>query len=273
MQKRYSYVSVLTTDDYLPGLLVLFYSLKDTNPLYHFLLLITNNISNDTKLKLTVHEIHYKVIGDELMNPTDVDKNHRWFSTYSKLSVFNQIQFEKIVYLDVDMIILKNIDNLFNHQHMSATNAGGMLPRKASWTHINSGLFVAEPSSKLFKDMLSKIGKIEKLKSSGTRERPEYGSDQDFLNAYYPNWPNQKKLHLDHRYNVFHYHLKEYANLFGYSIKGGVSPVFIIHYASFLKPWMFNQEMIANLKKDPAKNFELEAIEIWQKKYKKILTK
>lgn len=222
--KRYSYISIISTDSYLDGLLVLNSSLMKTNPSFPFLALLTQNISQKTINTLREHSIPYKILTKDIYNPTNINRDHRWFLTYCKLHIFNQTEFTKIVFLDADMLILKNIDELFDKPHMSATNAGSMLPRKSSWTHINSGLMVIEPSSKLYLDMISKVGKIEILESGGTNDRPHAGSDQDFLNAYYPDWPNKKELHLDHKYNILHYYSDEYHKLFGYSFSGTDHP-------------------------------------------------
>lgn len=269
-KENYAFVSIMTSNDYLPGLLVLYESLMGTNTLYPFLVLLTENISTEIISVIEKRGISYKVFNEEITNPTDVDKSHRWFSTYSKLNVFDQTQYEKIVYLDVDIIILRNIDELFEHKHMSATNAGGMLPRKSSWVHLNSGVFVLEPSRVLFEDMISKIGKIEKLKSMGTHERPQHGSDQDFLNAYYPDWPRLEDLHLDHKYNIFHYYLDEYNELFGYTIEDGVKPISILHYASYLKPWNMAKNELDELFINPKRKLESEAVKIWLDVYSKI---
>jgi alpha-N-acetylglucosamine transferase len=270
MKGNYAFVSIITSDNYLPGLLVLHASLSSTDSVYPFHVLLTSEISEKTLSILNDRHISYSVISQKIQNPTDVSTNHRWFSTYSKLFVFDQTQYEKIVYLDADMLILRNIDELFSFSHMSATNAGGMLPRKASWTHLNSGVFVLEPSHLLFTDMVSKIGKIEKLESGGSTDRPRYGSDQDFLNAYYPDWPQQTELHLDHKYNIFHYYLDEYNKLFGYTIEDGSKPISIIHYASYLKPWNIGESELNELRTDPNRQLELSSIQLWLETYKNI---
>ena len=270
MQKNYSYISILSTDNYLKGLLVLFFSYKKTKSKYPFLVLLTPNISKKTKIILKKLHIPYEILLKDIDNPTDVSKKHRWFRTYSKLSVFNQTKYSKIVYLDADMLILRNIDGLFKYDHMSATNAGGMLQRKKSWTHFNSGLMVIKPSSKTFKDMINKIGKIETLESGGTLFTPKSGSDQDFLNSYYSKWKQNKKLHLDHKYNMIHYYLDEYNKLFGYSLKSRKKPIYIIHYASYLKPWNITKKEIQTIEKNPDRKIELESIRMWLKEFKKI---
>ena len=260
----------MTSDNYLPGLLVLHNSLVNTNAKFPFLVLLTKDISMDVVSIIKKRHISFEVIERDISNPTDVERTHRWFSTYSKLNVFNQTKFDKIVYLDADTFVLRNIDELFEFKHMSATNAGGMLPRKLSWVHLNSGVFVAEPSGELFEDMISKIGKIEALKSMGTFERPQHGSDQDFLNAYYPNWTQRKELHLDHKYNIFHYYLDEYHQLFGYTIIDSVKPISILHYASYLKPWNMTMGELNELHIDPKRKLESEAVKLWLSAYSEI---
>lgn len=270
MNDNYAFMSIITSDDYLPGLLVLYKSLIATNTKYSFLVLLTPDINIDTISVLKKYGIPYKIVTNKISNPTNVDNNHRWFPTYSKLTVFDQTQYKKVVYLDADMLILRNIDDLFNYPHMSATNAGGMLPKKSSWKHLNSGIIVLEPSHKLFEDMSSKIGKIERLESEGTIDRPKYGSDQDFLNAYYPDWPQQNELHLDHKYNIFHYYLDEYNKLFGYTIEDGLKPINVIHYASYLKPWNMDKASINDLRAEPKRVLELKAIILWQDEFRRI---
>jgi len=270
MNPKYTFLSILTSDDYLPGLLVLAHSLQKTGTPLPLLVLLTPNISSETLTTLDSHRIAYKVLDYELINPTNVDKKHRWFSTYSKIFAFGQTEYDKVVYLDADMLILRNIDELFNYPHMSATNSGGMLPRKVSWTHLNSGLMIIEPSKKIFTDMLNRIGKIEVLEAGGSVERPQYGSDQDFFNKYYPNWPNQKELHLDHKYNIFHYHLDEYSKLFGYTIEDGPKPISIIHYASYLKPWNIKSDKLDEIAGDLDRCLELKAIQLWIEQFNSI---
>jgi alpha-N-acetylglucosamine transferase len=266
-KESYAFVSIITSDDYLRGLLVLHRSLIDINTQYPFLTLITEDISVDTVSVLDKHHIPYKIIKTKINNPTDVDQSHRWFPTYSKLNVFDQTQYDKVVYLDADMLILRNIDELFKFPHMSAVIAGGMLPGKSTRKHLNSGMFVLEPSRELFEDMMSKVGKIEKLESGGSIDKPRHGSDQDFLNAYYLDWPNQKELQLDHKYNIIHYLLDEYNESFGYSIENGPKPISILHYASYLKPWDINEKIKEELRNDPKKILELKAIQLWQDLY------
>lgn len=259
---RCLYVSLLTTDDYIDGILVLCFSLQRVKSRYGCLVLITPNISIRCRSMLHAHAITYKEV-QPVCNPTDIRIGHRWYPTYTKLRVFGLAEWDKLVYLDADMLILENLDHLFEYPHMSATNAGGMLPEKYHWKHMNSGLFVATPSTSLLTDMLSQVGNIEILTSGGTAEKPNFGSDQDFLNAYYHDWPERAELHLDHKYNILHYHLDAYNRHFGYTLAHGTKRVAVVHYGSYLKPWNLAADVIHRLRSAEALSLEENALRLW----------
>jgi len=228
--KKFSFVSVLSTDDYLDGVLVLKYSLDKTSPKYPFVLLVTPNLSQNTIEALRKHNVDLITI-EGIASPVVVTDPRltRWNYTYSKLAIFGLTQFDKIVYLDSDMLILKNIDDLFEKPHMSAVRIRGKLPEfDESWNQLNSGLLVVEPSQELFADMLSKIGKIERVASLG---------DEDFINAYYSDWPDQKELHLDNGYNIFSFHWHRYREIYGYNFSSIKNPIKVVHYIGEDKPW------------------------------------
>ena len=219
-----TYVSILSTDTYLPGVLVLHNSLSRTAPRYPFLLLITPNVSDRVRRVLTRHGINYNVLEQPIANPTGVEETHRWHYNYSKIHIFNQVQFDKIVFLDADMLISANLDELLEKPHMSAVNSGGLLPELSSWKQLNSGLLVIEPSTDLFTDMIGRIGAMDPRQPAG---------DQAFLHTYYSDWPSRKELHLDHRYNMFAKHLDRYYELFGYTL----ADVKVLHFVGETKPW------------------------------------
>ncbi|KAL3030588.1 hypothetical protein AAZX31_03G228600 [Glycine max] len=78
----------------------------------------------------------------------------------------------KVVYLDADTIVVRNIDDLFK--------CGKFCANLKHSERLNSGVMVVEPSATLFNDMMSKI----KTTASYT------GGDQGFLNSYYSGFPN-----------------------------------------------------------------------------------
>jgi len=232
---KYSYISLISSNTYIEGVLVLYHSLIRTNPRYPFLLLITPNISQEVIKTISGFGIDYSILEQNIRNPINNDEDDRRSLNYTKLHIFNQTQFDKIVYLDADMLVVDNIDELFDKPHMSAVNSGGMLPEHADWIYMNSGLLVVVPSQGLFNDMLSKVGKIE-LRKSG-------GGDQEFLKPYFAEWPYQNELHLDHGYNMVCGHMDRYKELFGYDLDSEHKPIKVLHFTGPVKPWHMKKEI------------------------------
>lgn len=233
--KPYSYITVLSTDSYVEGVVVLDRSLARSQARYPFLVLTTPNLASKTLQMLDRYGIQHQAIPPIELDTAVQQHQSRWQWTYSKLQIFNQTQFEKLVYLDADMLVYENLDDLFERPHMSAVNAGGMLPEYANWTEFNSGLMVIEPAAALYQDMLAKLP---------TLYLPA-GGDQDFLNAYYPDWPTQPEKHLDHAYNIFHDHVDRYQQRFGYELGGQRKPIKVIHYVGEQKPWLIKDALMA----------------------------
>ncbi|KAK1581237.1 hypothetical protein Q3G72_004192 [Acer saccharum] len=83
-----------------------------------------------------------------LANPNQVRPTRFW-GVYTKLKIFNMINYKKVVYLDADTIVVKNIEDLFKCSKFCAN-------LKHS-ERLNSGVMVVEPSEELFNDMMSKV--------------------------------------------------------------------------------------------------------------------
>lgn len=124
-------------------------------------------------------------------------KNHKidkWYFTFSKLNIFSQTQFEKIVYIDLDMVITENVDHLFNKKHYSFVNSGGFIYK--DWVNLNSGLSVFIPSKELFNSLINM-----------TKDATYYSSDQDILQKYYKDWSTNKELNMGYQHNMFVCHI------------------------------------------------------------------
>ena len=97
-----SYITFLSTDDYLPGVLVLNYSLQQVNSQYPLACMVTKNVSRETIDKLEKHNISVIHIPDITIPDTirrsvaDVNFTH-WNNAWDKLNIFNLSQFDKII--------------------------------------------------------------------------------------------------------------------------------------------------------------------------------
>ena len=121
--------------------------------------LINENISAKTRNILTYFGIMYKEMKNIKYSENSNSERYGNYgynkeylkNTFDKLNIFSLVEFEKIVYLDSDLLILENIDNLFNYPHLSC-------PRDLPFnmTKFNSGVMVLEPNIDDFKELKEK---------------------------------------------------------------------------------------------------------------------
>lgn len=224
---NYSYICVLTNEAFYPGLCSLAYSLKLVNSKYPLTVVVPDDV--DEKLIILIKKLQLNTIAlpsvkipeEFLLNNT----SPRWNQTFFKLQVFNLTQFEKIVFLDLDMIVVRNIDDLFTKPHMAAVAAGHCA--HDSWTRLNSGLMVIEPNASLYSQLLQAIPA-----AGEERFQANYGfGDQDVINFCFPDWWENKELVLPETYNAMVSVFEDVCKAYGYP------NVRVLHYATLRKPW------------------------------------
>ena len=234
------YVTICTGIKYLKGVLLLNESLKLVNSIYPLICLVPSTIDKKTISCLHDKNIDIKIIENGIIINDNILKNNiqgvneHWNKTFFKFYVFGLTEFKKIVFLDADMIIIKNIDELFEKPHLTACNAGGLYPGQEDWKGMNSGLMVIEPDKKITETLIDILNKIENI-SRG------YG-DQDIINKFYPDWYKQNELHLSEHYNLFYSYANYYGKKYGYTLDGD-EPVRVIHFVGRIKPWMKETEI------------------------------
>ncbi|CAN6811644.1 unnamed protein product [Brassica oleracea] len=167
-----AYVTLLYGDEFLLGVRVLGKSIRDTGSDKDMVALVSDGVSDYSKKLLKADGWKVEKIS-LLANPNQVHPTRFW-GVYTKLKIFNMTDYKKVVYLDADTIVVKNIDDLFKCSKFCAN-------LKHS-ERLNSGVMVVEPSQALFNDMIRKV----KTLSSYT------GGDQGFLNSYYPDFQNAR---------------------------------------------------------------------------------
>jgi hypothetical protein len=150
---------------------------------------------------------------DGVPNPNKLEaKNQRFLHTYSKLRVFELEYWDRLVYVDADAIVLKNIDDLFALPGFAAAPDLGL---DLNFERFNSGVFSCSPSAAVFADML------ESLSATTSYD----GGDQGFLNEYFP-----QPRYLDRNYNVLKRLYVHHPALFRWD------DVKVLHYVG-VKPW------------------------------------
>jgi glycogenin glucosyltransferase len=257
-----AYITLLSTTDYLAGVIVLHDSVVRTKTSYPFWVALSSAIPLSVDGELKARGMKVIRLSEPVTIPAIFSENSgHWRNTFDKLQLFGLTDFIKLVYLDSDMIVMHNIDELFEQKHMSAVAAGQL--EHPDWTRLNSGLMVIEPEEGLPEKIVSMMpSAVEEVTALGSDKI----GDQDVVNAYYSDWPNRKDLHLDDAYNIFYTDLDAYIDKHGYQLAAAgesVSrPVRVLHYVGPLKPWMKwanAKHLISKLRKKSFSSWERRA--------------
>ena len=184
--KKYAYITLVARDKYVDGTICMYKSLRDKTK--YPLIAMTLDLSDVGRQQLIdlgiqcrdVEKIESKRAGIGENSPRLKDFTY----TYTKLHVFKYEEFDRIIFLDSDLIVVKSIDHLFE-EIKDDFAACACTPY---WEHrFNSGVMVIKPDQKIFIDLMAEKDSL-----------PTYdGGDQGFLNSYFKNW---KKL--DIKYNA-----------------------------------------------------------------------
>ncbi|KAJ3043299.1 Exostoses (Multiple)-like 3 [Rhizophlyctis rosea] len=216
--KGLTYMTLLCDDVMLSSTLVLAHSLRRQKSKAPFRVMVLPPVTAAAREKLRNGGVEELLEIDELSYPFPVTTAKRMMNKmcrYSKLHLWSMTQFRKIVYLDADVMVIKNIDDLFDHPELSATlDLGGT---------FNTGVFVAEPNLPVYEEMKATYS-----------TSPSYNrGDQGFLNHYYTQTPNRTFHALPSTYNVL-LRFQEYA--IWPTIKEEVK---VVHFTSETKPYTF----------------------------------
>lgn len=252
-----AYLTLLSTDDYLDGTLALYESLQMVGAKYPLVVAITNNISPTTRSVLLQKKIETIEVQDftyrDSCNKLFVRRGMpHWTHTAAKIRIFGLTQFEKIIFLDSDMMVIKNIDHLFDYEDGAAVKDSPMLYKENSAQHeqLNSGIMVIVPSK-------------EKEEALIELSKTNMGADQDLIRLLYSDWIKQPNLHLPAGYNIFNYKISDYISA---GIR--VEDFYVIHFIGKEKPYMSFEKFPVNSLVNYFKRLYLALIEQAQKDIK-----
>lgn len=239
---RYIYATVLSTESYAVGVVALYESLKAVNAAYPFVCICSVNISRQTCNRLSAIGIQCRYLSHSALESIGVsglnsEAYSHWRYTFDKLLLWELTEYDKIVYLDADMVVMNNTDGLFAYPDLSGVAAGEML--HSSWNRLNSGTLVIEPNQEVANMLLANIAlTIQERQAIG-----ENIGDQDVINHSFSQWITQKEKHLPEGYNLFYKHLTQYIRQFGFGYKGkdDAHTIYVVHFIGKRKPWHFNR--------------------------------
>eukprot|EP00927_Polykrikos_kofoidii_P029496 TRINITY_DN25504_c0_g1_i1.p1 TRINITY_DN25504_c0_g1~~TRINITY_DN25504_c0_g1_i1.p1 ORF type:complete len:1044 (+),score=174.76 TRINITY_DN25504_c0_g1_i1:63-3194(+) len=257
-QQRCAYATLLYGDKvpYFLGALVTGWSLKATGSTVDRILLHTDDVPQAFEPILKQFWKLRRV--DYLEGSQRMYKNYarsRFKAVFTKLQALSCTEYDKVLMLDLDMLIRRNVDDLFSLPAPAAMKRasgkeqpphGGIFRGEDLWrTHrddmcsgINAGVMLLEPCKKVYERMVAEIKDPQHPEHVGT-----YGPEQDYLSRFYCAFMGATWTHLHARYNYQlmlpdDYVSSEHRNI---DIESGV---FVAHYSGpRVKPWELNRDV------------------------------
>ncbi|KAI6263443.1 glycogenin glucosyltransferase [Pyricularia oryzae] len=214
-----AYITLLLSDNYLPGALVLAHSLRDAGTTRKLAIMVTlDTVAAKviTQLKAVYdYVIPVPRIRNErpanlyLMNRPDLH------SAFTKVNLWKQTQFSKLVYIDADVVAYRAPDELFAiaHPFSAAPDIG--------WPDLfNTGVMVLTPN----------MGDYYAMMAMAERGISFDGADQGLINMHFRHTYNR----ISFTYNVTpsaHYQYVPAYRHFQSSIN-------MVHFIGSEKPWI-----------------------------------
>lgn len=148
---------------------------------------------------------------------------------FNKFRIWQLTEYEKLVYIDLDTLVVENVDELFDHPDVSAA------PDILTGDKFNSGVLVFKPSMD-FADMFQRSVEHNTIFSYNK-------GDQGILNRIHDDWFSQDIRHrLPTKYNFLkmfpdHYNPPDWFDQ--NTVESFVGPPKIVHFANpWTKPWI-----------------------------------
>lgn len=217
--KKYSWVTYLCDNSFLEGVLCLNKSLLNVNSKFKLMCMITQNVSIETRNNLKLNNIPFvlveKIVSKRTKGIKDRYSDRSWMM-FTKLNLWSLIDFNKIIYLDADILLLKNCDHLFDLKE------DFYAVKDVGYNGINAGVMIIKPNLQVYNEMISLI---DNDKYDNTY------SDQSFTNWYFTLY-KKKVSYLPIEYNVLQKR---------FSFENNFKNISIFHYNG-QKPWIEDKD-------------------------------
>ncbi|XP_062084735.1 putative UDP-glucuronate:xylan alpha-glucuronosyltransferase 5 [Humulus lupulus] len=217
---RYAYATVLhSSESYVCGAIALAQSIRRTKSTRDLVLLADKSISPNSQRGL--RSAGWQIVHIDRIRSPFAKKGayNEW--NYSKLRLWQLVQYDKIVFIDADLLVLNNLDFLFLYPQLSAAGNDRYL--------FNSGVMVIEPSNCLFKVLTEKTFELKSYN----------GGDQGFLNEVFTWWHR-----LPRSINYLKIFRRSGSGDFSHEVGAG-EKIGAIHFLG-LKPWLCYRDYDCN---------------------------
>ncbi|XAR64032.1 Glucuronosyltransferase [Bertholletia excelsa] len=222
--KREAYATVLhSTESYVCGAIALAQSLVQSGTKRDLILLLDKSISVPKREALAAAGWQIRII-KRIRNPRAEKDSYNEYN-YSKFRLWQLTDYDKIIFIDSDIIVLRNLDLLFHFPQMAATGNDASI--------FNSGIMVIEPSKCTFHIFMRRRHDVISYN----------GGDQGFLNELFVWWHR-----LPRRVNFLKNFWSNYsgeAHLKNHLFGSDPPKLYSIHYLG-LKPWLCYRDYDCN---------------------------
>ncbi|XP_054710054.1 glycogenin-1-like isoform X2 [Uloborus diversus] len=241
-----AFVTCATNDTYALGALVLAHSLRNVQTTRKLAIIVTPQVTN--KIRSLLGNVFDLIKVVDVLDSKD-EANLTLLTrpelgvTFTKFHCWRLTQFQKCVFLDADILVVQNCDELFDREELSAVPDVG-------WPDcFNSGVFVFQPNEETYSAI------IKFAIQNGSFD----GGDQGVLNMFFKDWRTADiSRHLSFIYNMnanATYSYQPAYKQFGKDVK-------IVHFLGHIKPWMqmYNSET-GRVQPDSPHSFE--HLQLW----------
>ncbi|GAB3603460.1 hypothetical protein GCM10027586_06480 [Kineococcus gypseus] len=204
-----AWATLLTKPDYLVGVRVLHASLRRSSSEHPLVVMVTADVDEPSRRALLDDGCLVREVG-VLRPDSRLEANYaneRFVEVWTKLAAWGLVEFERLVVLDADMLVVANMDELFTLElpegglaacHACRCNPNRIASYPASWTpqncfythcrglehteepgvvdnYFNGGFLVLEPDEAVLDALLTRLHGLSDL------TRYQF-AEQDFLN-------------------------------------------------------------------------------------------
>lgn len=235
IKSQYAWVLlVMKGDSYVPGALVMAHSLRRVQTAHDIVCMVSDDVSDRARQQLNlvcnvVSVPYLKFRSKPMKTAKQQEKYSNWMNaSYTKWNCLNLTQYKKVIFLDVDKIVIKNIDHLFSLQYPAGTFSNpwaypfakgkkalhnpymnkGRLPQhgsRISKQQVIKGLsrshvlvattVLLRPDAQHYKDYIAFVKSKQPYKHVNCFSMVDEQSIAEFMLQKYPNWYHIHRKH------------------------------------------------------------------------------
>lgn len=222
--RREAYATILHSSEfYVCGAIALAQSIRMSGSTKDLIILVDKKVGEEKREGLREAGWQVREIR-RIRNPrAEKDSYNEW--NYSKFRLWQLTDYDKIIFIDSDLLILRSLDFLFDLPEISATGNSRFV--------FNSGMMVIEPSNCTFKFL---VGHRRDIVSYN-------GGDQGYLNEVFTWWHRipRRMNYLKHFWSNDTEEFEMKTSLFG----ADPAELYVLHYLG-IKPWLCYRDYDCN---------------------------